>query len=46
MAIVMYGQWVAYSVAEEKSSRVMEVILGAASGRRVWAPRRRSSSWP
>jgi len=31
MAILLYGQWVAYSVAEEKSSRVMEVILGAAS---------------
>ena len=31
MAIILYGQWVAYSVAEEKSSRVMEVILGAAS---------------
>jgi ABC-2 type transport system permease protein len=31
MAIILYGQWVAFSVAEEKSSRVMEVILGAAS---------------
>lgn len=31
LAIVVYGQWVALSVAEEKSSRVMEVILGAAS---------------
>jgi ABC-2 type transport system permease protein len=31
MAIIIYGQWVALSVAEEKSSRVMEVILGAAS---------------
>jgi ABC-2 type transport system permease protein len=31
MAIVLYGQWVAYSVAEEKSSRVMELILGAAT---------------
>lgn len=30
MAIMLYGQWVAMSVAEEKSSRVMEVILGAA----------------
>ena len=30
MAIMLYGQWVADSVAEEKSSRVMEVILGAA----------------
>ncbi len=31
MAIMLYGQWVAMSVAEEKNSRVMEVILGAAS---------------
>jgi ABC-2 type transport system permease protein len=31
MAIIMYGQWIAYSVAEEKSSRVMEIILGAAT---------------
>jgi len=30
MAIIIYGQWVAMSVAEEKSSRVMEVVLGAA----------------
>ncbi len=30
MAIIVYGQWVAMSVAEEKSSRVMEVVLGAA----------------
>lgn len=30
MAIVVYCQWVAMSVAEEKSSRVMELILGAA----------------
>ncbi len=31
LAIVLYGQWIAYSVAEEKSSRVMELILGAAT---------------
>lgn len=31
MAIMLYGQWVAMSVAEEKSSRVMEVVLGAAT---------------
>jgi len=31
MAIMLYGQWVAMSVAEEKSSRVMELVLGAAS---------------
>jgi ABC-2 type transport system permease protein len=30
MAIIVYGQWVAMSVAEEKSSRVMEIVLGAA----------------
>jgi ABC-2 type transport system permease protein len=31
MMIVLYGNWVAMSVVEEKSSRVMEVILNAAS---------------
>jgi ABC-2 type transport system permease protein len=31
MAIILYGQWVAMSVAEEKSSRVMEIVLNAAS---------------
>jgi ABC-2 type transport system permease protein len=31
MMIVMYGNWVAMSVVEEKSSRVMEVILNAAT---------------
>jgi ABC-2 type transport system permease protein len=31
MAIVLYGQWVAFSVVEEKSSRVMEVVLAAAT---------------
>ncbi len=31
MIILMYGNWVAMSVAEEKSSRVMEVILNAAT---------------
>ncbi len=30
MMIVLYGNWVAMSVVEEKSSRVMEVILNAA----------------
>ncbi len=30
IAIMLYGQWVAMSVAEEKSSRVMEIVLGAA----------------
>ena len=31
MMIVLYGTWVAMSVVEEKSSRVMEVILNAAT---------------
>jgi ABC-2 type transport system permease protein len=31
MIIIMYGTWIAMSVVEEKSSRVMEVILNAAT---------------
>jgi ABC-2 type transport system permease protein len=31
MMIVMYGTWIAMSVVEEKSSRVMEVVLNAAT---------------
>ena len=31
MAIIFYGQWIAYSVAEEKNSRVMEIVLAAAT---------------
>ncbi len=31
MIVIMYGTWVAMSVAEEKSSRVMEVVLNAAT---------------
>ncbi len=31
MIVIMYGNWVAMSVVEEKSSRVMEVILNAAT---------------
>ncbi len=31
MAILLYGQWVAMSVAEEKSTRVMEIVLSAAT---------------
>jgi ABC-2 type transport system permease protein len=31
MMIVMYGTWIATSVVEEKSSRVMEVVLNAAT---------------
>ncbi len=31
LAIVLYGNWIAQSVAEEKSSRMMEIILAAAT---------------
>jgi ABC-2 type transport system permease protein len=31
MAIILYGTWIAYGVAEEKSSRVMEIVLAAAT---------------
>ena len=31
MMVVLYGNWVAMSVVEEKSSRVMEVVLNAAT---------------
>ena len=31
MMVVIYGQWIAMSVVEEKSSRVMEVVLNAAT---------------
>jgi len=31
MIIIMYGNWIAMSVVEEKSSRVMEVVLNAAT---------------
>ena len=31
MMVILYGNWVAMSVVEEKSSRVMEVILNAAT---------------
>ncbi len=31
MAIILYGTWVAQSVVEEKSSRMMEIILAAAT---------------
>jgi ABC-2 type transport system permease protein len=31
MIVIMYGNWVALSVVEEKTSRVMEVILNAAT---------------
>ncbi len=31
LAIILYGQWVATSAAEEKSSRVMEIVISAAT---------------
>lgn len=37
MAIVTYGSWVATSVAEEKSSRVMELLVTAATPRQLLA---------
>ena len=35
MAVIMYGQWVAASVAEEKASRVMELLITAATPRQL-----------
>jgi ABC-2 type transport system permease protein len=35
MAVITYGSWVATSVAEEKSSRVMELLITAASPRQL-----------
>ncbi len=37
MAVLTYGQWVAVSVAEEKSSRVMELLITAATPRQLLA---------
>ncbi|HSM38770.1 MAG TPA: ABC transporter permease [Candidatus Limnocylindrales bacterium] len=37
MAVVTYGSWVAASVAEEKSSRVMELLITAATPRQLLA---------
>jgi ABC-2 type transport system permease protein len=37
MAIITYGTWVANSVAEEKSSRVMELLITAATPRQLMA---------
>lgn len=37
MAVVTYGSWVAASVAEEKSSRVMELLITAATPRQLMA---------
>ena len=35
MAVITYGQWVATSVAEEKASRVMELLITAATPRQL-----------
>lgn len=35
MAVITYGNWVAQSVAEEKSSRVMELLITAANPRQL-----------
>jgi len=35
MAVITYGQWVATSVAEEKTSRVMELLITAATPRQL-----------
>lgn len=37
MAVITYGSWVATSVAEEKSSRVMELLITAATPRQLLA---------
>ena len=37
MAVITYGTWVANSVAEEKSSRVMELLITAATPRQLMA---------
>ena len=37
MAVLTYGSWVASSVAEEKSSRVMELLVTAATPRQLLA---------
>ena len=37
MAVITYGTWVATSVAEEKSSRVMELLITAATPRQLLA---------
>ena len=37
MVVVTYGQWVANGVAEEKSSRVMELLITAATPRQLLA---------
>ncbi|MGI8485012.1 MAG: ABC transporter permease [Thermomicrobiales bacterium] len=37
MAIMLYGQWVAQGVVEEKSSRIMEIMINAATPRDLLA---------
>jgi len=47
MIVIMYGNWVAMSVVEEKSSRVMEVVLNAATPFQLLRARcSASGSWP
>jgi ABC-2 type transport system permease protein len=38
VAIIAYGQWVAYGVMEEKNNRIIEIILGASRPQQIlWA---------
>jgi ABC-2 type transport system permease protein len=37
MAVVLYGQWIATGVVEEKSSRIMEIMVNAATPRDLLA---------
>ncbi|MGC4193258.1 MAG: ABC transporter permease [Thermomicrobiales bacterium] len=37
MAIIMYGMWIAQGVVEEKSSRIMEIMINAATPRDLLA---------
>lgn len=37
MAIMLYGQWIAQGVVEEKSSRIMEIMINAATPRDLLA---------
>ena len=37
MAIVLYGTWIAQGVVEEKSSRIMEIMINAATPRELLA---------
>ena len=35
LSVIIYGMWVATGVASEKSSRVMELMISAASPRQL-----------